>query len=534
MFKVSGNQISTQDKEEKEISNESNTLCDEPMKNNENNNNNCTSTQNNLFKTTIEDKNTANYENISYSNGRWNKEEHKRFVLAIAKKGNNWLNVQQAVQTRSSTQIRSHAQKFFEKIFKMKTLDLGQNFSRNSLTKLQKKMEEMSPEEYQNTLNTLTNIAFLKVTKCGECEEEEELDENGKQLDNNNIYYQTSVNSKIGIKRDKLTINQNNQTGKFLGKKTKRIKNGQNNIPAFKGGVIHYPQTYLNSNNNFNYNNFIYNNINFNNSSISKHISNKNLLKKSINNKNNLTNFNKQININQNQNINQAGIHTEENENIQNEDTSSLQEEQNKLGVAKNENNNYNNGIFSFKRNRKDTEKSVPDYNDYLLNQQLNHIYNNPNFFNDFLHNIRPSIDSTLGLRKDSDFLNSRRLSFNLRDRLKSTNSLSEQCLLQNVPLLALHGVPNMFINNTNLQQNQITNQHSAFNVFNIPQNEDKYEDFMGYNRMFNNVVDSKISSRRVSIDDSNVVINNLGNKLVGNNNNNNNSNNNQSNNNSN
>ncbi len=52
------------------------------------------------------------------SAGRWTDEEHKRFVEALEKFGKNWKKIQEYVGTRSTTQARSHAQKFFSKLEK--------------------------------------------------------------------------------------------------------------------------------------------------------------------------------------------------------------------------------------------------------------------------------------------------------------------------------------------------------------------------------------------------------------------------------
>ena len=53
-----------------------------------------------------------------YNSGRWSEEEHKRFLEGILTYGNEWKKVQNVIKTRSSTQARSHAQKFFLRIKK--------------------------------------------------------------------------------------------------------------------------------------------------------------------------------------------------------------------------------------------------------------------------------------------------------------------------------------------------------------------------------------------------------------------------------
>lgn len=56
--------------------------------------------------------------NDSKSAGRWTKEEHQRFVEALQLFGKNWKKVEEHVRTRSGAQIRSHAQKFFNRLEK--------------------------------------------------------------------------------------------------------------------------------------------------------------------------------------------------------------------------------------------------------------------------------------------------------------------------------------------------------------------------------------------------------------------------------
>ena len=62
--------------------------------------------------------------NTAKRTGRWTREEHFRFLEALKLFCKEWKRVQQHVGTRSSTQARSHAQKFFVKLEKkQKTLE---------------------------------------------------------------------------------------------------------------------------------------------------------------------------------------------------------------------------------------------------------------------------------------------------------------------------------------------------------------------------------------------------------------------------
>ena len=51
-----------------------------------------------------------------FNSGRWNKDEHNKFLKGLIQYGNDWKMVQKIIKTRSSSQSRSHAQKFFLKL----------------------------------------------------------------------------------------------------------------------------------------------------------------------------------------------------------------------------------------------------------------------------------------------------------------------------------------------------------------------------------------------------------------------------------
>lgn len=103
-----------------------------------------------------------NNKDENFKTGRWHPDEHQRFIEAILKYGNEWKKVQSHVVTRSSTQARSHAQKFFVKIKKTNLLDFNIDLTKNSIKSLHEVANQMNSDQYLNTIKTLNNIAFEK------------------------------------------------------------------------------------------------------------------------------------------------------------------------------------------------------------------------------------------------------------------------------------------------------------------------------------------------------------------------------------
>ena len=101
-----------------------------------------------------------------FNTGRWQKDEHERFIEAILKFGNEWKKVQKYVKTRSSTQARSHAQKFLYKVNKSNLLDLDFDFNKNSLKSLHDLESKMEEDKYANAIKVLSLIGFEKSSNC--------------------------------------------------------------------------------------------------------------------------------------------------------------------------------------------------------------------------------------------------------------------------------------------------------------------------------------------------------------------------------
>ena len=106
-----------------------------------------------------------NNRNSEYTSGRWTIEEHKKFLEAIIKYGNNWKEVQKHIGTRSSSQARSHAQKFFIKLkqdqSKSKISDMI-DYSNSSIKNFHDTLHSLSPEKKQKIIQELENVVFDK------------------------------------------------------------------------------------------------------------------------------------------------------------------------------------------------------------------------------------------------------------------------------------------------------------------------------------------------------------------------------------
>ena len=125
--------------------------------------------------------------NKNFVSGRWLIDEHQRFIDGILNYGNNWRLVQKYVGTRSGTQTRSHAQKFFEKlrrskIFKTKKYD----FTKNSLKLLHDIMSTLSEEEYEQTLKKIHLLTYRNDNKLDN-DNNDNIDINEDKEKNNNL-----------------------------------------------------------------------------------------------------------------------------------------------------------------------------------------------------------------------------------------------------------------------------------------------------------------------------------------------------------
>ena len=367
-----------------------------------------------------------------YHSGRWTNDEHQKFIEGILKYGNEWKRVQSIIKTRSSTQARSHAQKFFLRMKKeispkiLADSELLIQYIINStfkaknnfiLTNEQKERlfsvirSNLKSEEIQNkSKNTNTNNDNQYIIK-----EKEILSENYvNEEDYDNLGYDRVNGSNIISKKTSIRDIGEKKKITFCSKKRKNnsdyiLNPNENKIFSIKKDMNHKKSmditkrdnnlinklTQINNNiaikkpynelNNYNINNglFITNNNsgnynNFNNSNANFIIQNNyyNIINNFNNNNiNNQSMFNNNVNNTINNPINNIQNNSQNNNNIINND--SFNSEQNKY---------YNNmDIFKYKDKIKNNEilEQEKIYNNFnAKNPFENYIFfNNENFF---------------------------------------------------------------------------------------------------------------------------------------------------------
>jgi SHAQKYF class myb-like DNA-binding protein len=97
--------------------------------------------------------------------GRWNINEHNKFIEAISIYGNDWKEVQQYVGTRSSNQVRSHAQKFFLKLKAFKDPSLDIDFTTNNIKNLSDIINKVKEYEKENNYSNLLFVISQKISE---------------------------------------------------------------------------------------------------------------------------------------------------------------------------------------------------------------------------------------------------------------------------------------------------------------------------------------------------------------------------------
>lgn len=397
---------------------------------NEENNENIINNLNNNNNILINSINNNNDDNKNqYHNGRWTEEEHQKFIDGILEYGNEWKKVQQIIKTRSSTQARSHAQKFFlrikkiiknkggafndkEKIIEIIINNILPNKKENALTKTQK--EKLLSAIFSNIRYEEENNEQIYDYKENGLEEEDNLKyqketNNYINKDNLNLEYKKDNNS---LKKSKMMIGRKRKATKSCDIRDSKIFTIQKDI-SHRASMDNTFQKI--SDNQENKDNKIYDNNNQNNN---------------LENKNNINGYiiNNYINVTNNY-MNNNYIH-----NVPNTDIPYY----NILNMINNSNANY-----------------IQDF--YNLNYDKNDLYNNDKF-----QNLNPNYH----------FYN--RSNYNNFNRINNFNDYDNNNNNQNDPFKLEFGYYDKNINNNDNEQQITINEEEFIKMNNNNNNNDE------------------------------------------------------------
>ena len=106
--------------------------------------------------------------NLLHNNGRWLPGEQQKFIEAIFFYGNDWKKVQEHIISRSSTQARSHAQKYFIKLKKKYDAEKNTKNDSNLNDWIKKYVENQYEEKFFRDSNIFENQEYVlkKDTFC--------------------------------------------------------------------------------------------------------------------------------------------------------------------------------------------------------------------------------------------------------------------------------------------------------------------------------------------------------------------------------
>lgn len=165
------------------------------------------------------------------NNGRWNKEEHSRFLAGCLLYKNNWKKVETYVRTRTSTQIRSHAQKFLKKLEKkyfVTGLDMkpqSENINEELINDDLIKEEKNDEIKNENNTENKEKESDVNINK-NELNEIKDL----KNINKISMHIKEEKENKLNLSEEKIKelvdeLNQENTNTKIIEKVEKIIIN---------------------------------------------------------------------------------------------------------------------------------------------------------------------------------------------------------------------------------------------------------------------------------------------------------------------
>ena len=134
--------------------------------------------------------------------GRWSYDEQIKFIDALSKYGTNWKQINKVINTRSLPQIRSHAQKFFNRLKLCKNEELGIDFTKNEIKNIKDMINHIKLINSNYDVNKI--LLYLSKNIINNIEEKEY-----KTIDNNhnNKIIQKNTYEELNKEEKKNSVN---------------------------------------------------------------------------------------------------------------------------------------------------------------------------------------------------------------------------------------------------------------------------------------------------------------------------------------
>ena len=140
--------------------------------------------------------------------GRWSYDEQIKFIDSLSKYGTNWKQINKVISTRSLPQIRSHAQKFYQRLKLCKNEELGIDFTKDEIKNIKDMINHIKLIKgnydvrkilfyLSKNLNIVDNIEKQKYKIA---------DNNHKNIINNQICEELNKEEKENLANDEIKI----------------------------------------------------------------------------------------------------------------------------------------------------------------------------------------------------------------------------------------------------------------------------------------------------------------------------------------
>ena len=171
-----------------------------------------------FFTTKYFKKNDIDEPTENTNEGKWSSEEHIKFIQSFVNYGKKWATIQKSVGTRSSSHVRSHAQKFFLRLKRLNTDKYSFNFQNSNIKSLSDVINIISINNKTGKNNKEyiidTLIALSDLNRGNKAKKSFERKKDNLILE---IKQEEAVNDKISKIDDKILnkINSNNSKSNF-------------------------------------------------------------------------------------------------------------------------------------------------------------------------------------------------------------------------------------------------------------------------------------------------------------------------------